>query len=307
MLKIKIKIIKIIPYLRYIWNFKVSKINPKSGVGTPVAVIDMKISKRLEFSSISEAARYFNTYPKTIWRIVYGHKLYHNRYKIIVKNTKLEAFIIKYKYLYYENCIKYLIFINKNIIKNSYLILCIFLWVILIIILCVYFYYIAIIYIEVLNDYVYNIHNIRINHSKYWLDYDSGSVSSLLNNRPNNYKFKISRFIEVNRDLKVNAKLGIYQSIIQGIKLDFSSMTYSVHPSPIVEQIDLNSIFKTMIINTSSIIELIDNSTLSTTKNSLTLNTSIDLFQDQPRGKELLNYQSNILYILINNLSPSIY
>jgi hypothetical protein len=46
---------------------------------------------------------------------------------------------------------------------------------------------------------------------------------------------------------------------------------------------------------------------INSNRNSLTLNTSIDLLRGQTRNKELLNYHSNILYLLINNLSPIIY
>jgi hypothetical protein len=101
--------------------------------------------------------------------------------------------------------------------------------------------------------------------------------------------------------------------------LDFSSqgnilIMNSIHSvnsihSPIMERIDLNSVFNNMVINTAPIVEAMDSNTLSinSNRNSLTLNTSIDLLRGHPRNKELLNYQSNILYLLINNLSPSIY
>jgi hypothetical protein len=82
----------------------------------------------------------------------------------------------------------------------------------------------------------------------------------------------------------------------------------SVH-SPIIERIDLNNVFNKMVVNIAPVVEIMDSNSLSinSNRNSLTLNTSIDLLRDQARNKELLNYQSNILYVLINNLSPSIY
>jgi len=79
--------------------------------------------------------------------------------------------------------------------------------------------------------------------------------------------------------------------------------------SPIIERIDLNNVFNAMVLNTAPIIDTMGNNSLSinSNRNSLRLNTSIDLLGGQSRNKELLNYQSNILYLLINNLSPSIY
>jgi hypothetical protein len=98
------------------------------------------------------------------------------------------------------------------------------------------------------------------------------------------------------------------------VNVDFNSganisVMSIVNSSPIIERIDLSSLFNTMVINTAPVIETMDNNSLSinSNRNSLTLNTSIDLLGGQSRNKELLNYQSNILYLLINNLSPSIY
>lgn len=98
------------------------------------------------------------------------------------------------------------------------------------------------------------------------------------------------------------------------VNLDFSSIENpstinSIYSSPIIERIDLNSVFNTMVINTAPLVETINNNSLSinSNRNSLTLNTSLDLLGNRTINKELLNYQSNILYLLINNLSPSIY
>ncbi len=125
---------------------------------------------------------------------------------------------------------------------------------------------------------------------------------------------KISRFIEANRELKFNAKLGIYHCIINEISLDFSSRDTtltinSVYSSPIIERIDLNNIFNTLTSNTTFVPESVINNNLgiNNNRNSLTLNTSIDAVTNRVRSTELLNYQSNILYLLINKLSPSIY
>lgn len=118
---------------------------------------------------------------------------------------------------------------------------------------------------------------------------------------------KSSRFIEVNRDWFINAKLSIYQPIMNEVNLDFSSQgnssimnsIHSINSSPIMEWIDLNGIFNNMVLNTAPIVESMDSNSLSfnSNRNSLTLNTSIDLLRSLSRNKELLNYQSNILYL----------
>lgn len=50
-------------YLVYIFSKNIHK---KSVLGTPIIVLDSNTDQSFYFSSISEAARHFNTYPKTI-------------------------------------------------------------------------------------------------------------------------------------------------------------------------------------------------------------------------------------------------
>lgn len=288
------------------WNPKPKKINQKFVAGTPIVVIDLKTSKSLEFSSISETARHFNTYPKTIWRVVYGNKLYHSKYKIMVNDTKVKAFK-KYKYIGYSA-------INNNLYLFSIMLILL----VFIIILCILAYRVIIIYKEVYSDYIYNVHSIRINSNRQLLGYKFDKNSDLLySNLLNINNSKISKFIEIDNSWKTKVKLGFYYKIINEVNLDFSSVVNSsimnpiqpINSSPIIERIDLNTVFSKMVINTAPIIESMDSNSLSinSNRNSLTLNTSIDLLRSQNRNKELLNYQSNILYLLINNLSPSIY
>jgi hypothetical protein len=246
---LNIKIIQDIVYLKYVSILKYRRTNKRFVLGTPIIVKDIITKKIFVFTSISEAARYFNTYPKTIWRIVYSDKLYLGRY------------IMTYK--------------------------------------------------EIYSDYIYNVHNFRANNSRHILEYNFRLEDSLLNkDRPNIPPDKISRFIEINKEWKVNAKSGIYQSIINEVNLDFSSSVINtIYSSPIIERIDLNNVFNTLVINTAPTVEIMDNNSLSinSNRNSLTLNTSIDILRVRPRNRELLNYESNILYLLINNLSPSVY
>jgi len=303
---LNIKIIRIIPFLSRMWKLRPNKINHRFVAGTPVVVVDMKTSKSLEFSSISEAAKYFNTYPKTIWRIVYGNKLYYSRYKIMANDIKFKTFK-KYKYICH-------IFIKNN----YYIVVYITLLLIFLIILFIFVYKYIMVFKEIHGDYIYNVHGIRINKNKQILEYSFDKNSYLLyNNTLNTSNNKISRFIEVNKEWKfnANANLGIYKYIMNEINLDFSYTNNSleinsIYPSPIIERIDLNNVFNTLVVKITPIVETVNNNNsliLNNNRNSLTLNTSIDLFQDKYQGKELLNYQSNILYLLINNLSPSIY
>lgn len=292
--------------------------NKRFVIGTPIIILDTKTNKNIEFLSISETARYFDTYPKTIWRIVYNDKLYLNRYKISVINNseinrKIENKIsLHKKFIFYKKCA------CKWIKENSYIIYYVLISIILIVIYSVLITYILLAFKDIYHDYISTIHSINYNYSNHMLYHNTNSKSNLIHNYVlNNSMGKDNKFLEVNREWFINAKLSIYQPIMNEVNLDFSSQgnylimnsVHSLNTSPIIERIDLNSVFNNMVINTAPIVESMDNNFLSinSNRNSLTLNTSIDLLRGQSRNKELLNYQSNILYLLINNLSPSLY
>jgi len=290
-------------YIRFIFTNRGKKIRKGFLFGTPIVVLDMKTKEIFEFASISEAARYFSTYPKTIWRIVYGHKLYLNRYQITVGNSynnKLYAII-------YVNFLKSIYKVFKN---NRFFIVYMLLSMILIAMLYIFMYYVILVCKETYSEYIVNMNSIKANYYKCVIEHSFASKNSIVNASKSSVSMdKISRFVEVNKGWKLDANFGIYQCIISEINLDFSSTTYSVYTSPIIERIDLNSVFNNLVIKTAPITEFISNNSLSinSNRNSLTLNTSIDGLINRPRNTELLNYQSNILYLLINKLSPSIY
>jgi len=303
-------------YLKCILFFKNRKPNKGKGfiLGTPVIVKDTRTSKILVFRSISEAARYFNTYPKTIWRIVYGDKLYLDRYKIRVKNDKVYDKISN-KGLSPINFFKY----SYKWIKGNYsLIFNVLLSIILIAIFYISIKYLILAYKEIYSNYISTIHNIRVNHPNLMLQYSFSLESNLkCNHKLNVTIVKTSKFVEENKDWLLKVNRSIYLPIMNKVDLDFNSganislmNTINLgNSSPIIERIDLNNVFNAMVLNTAPIIDTMGNNSLSinSNRNSLRLNTSIDLLGGQSRNKELLNYQSNILYLLINNLSPSIY
>lgn len=70
LLKIKMEFLYLMgyfsKYFRYIFIYNNRNINKRSIIGTPIIVLDSNTDKSFYFSSISEAARHFNTYPKTI-------------------------------------------------------------------------------------------------------------------------------------------------------------------------------------------------------------------------------------------------
>lgn len=172
------------------------------------------------------------------------------------------------------------------------------------------------VYKEVYHEYMTNVNNIKMSYIRYILEQRFVfKDNSTFNYKCNTFIYKVNRCFEINKELMFNTNPGIYQTIINEVNLDFRSVntspiiTNSTHLSPIIERININNLFNTFTINTVSITEPIINNNLgiNSNRNSLTLNTSIDALNSRTKNKELLNYQSNILYLLINKISPSLY
>ena len=53
-------------YIKFIFTNKDKRAKKGVPLGTPLVVLDIKTKESFKFISISEAARYFKTYPKTI-------------------------------------------------------------------------------------------------------------------------------------------------------------------------------------------------------------------------------------------------
>jgi hypothetical protein len=183
---------------------------------------------------------------------------------------------------------------------------------------------------DVYNDYILNINNLKINYTKSILEYkiklyDNTKESRISNidsyNKLINFNFT---FLSINPSSYYKNKslflppIGVYQTIINELNIDFNNIKIvninnSIYSSPIVERIDLNNTFSNIAAN---VIQESGNdnplgiqglSITQSNRNSLTLNTIEVLSQNRLSSKELLNYQSNILYLMINGISPSIY
>jgi hypothetical protein len=107
--------------------------------------------------------------------------------------------------------------------------------------------------------------------------------------------------------------LGIYQSIINTLNLDFKgagtfSGINSYYSSPIIERVNINSIFSNAIASTNTANETLNSLGIHGINYGGNINFVVENgLMNRLKTTELLNYQSNILYCLINGLSPSIY
>lgn len=292
--------------------------------GIPVVVLDLKTKESYVYVSIAEAARSFNTHPKTIWRVVYYNKLYLNRYHIIEqnKNSKelgLWSFLFKlskniYKYFYY------LIKPNKVYIYH------ILLYIVLGVFICTIILFIIVIYKDIHNCYVFALGEGRINYNKCVLEHKL-LLNHVLNNTntvfvtpKTNFIYKEWRYEYLinNKWTSIhNTKLGIYQAIINEINLDFNikgtgtfSGLNSTYSSPIIDRVNINNIFYNAIFSTNTVNDTtnslgIQGINYSNNRNFVIVDNL--LINTRVKSTELLNYQSNILYCLINGLSPSTY
>jgi hypothetical protein len=308
----------------------------RNRLGIPVVVLDMKTNISSEYKSIAEAARFLDTYPKAIWRKVQSKQLYKRRYLISVKyNDKENKIYYNTNYrLYNIIYTKYTNFYYKVLIDNYIKISYILLFILLGIIMYKYISYIILVFKDTYNNYIFSISKVKVNDLNEVLE-DKLSLSNAKQNIFNNTKIsliadKINGLTDFNKKWKsecilkntssfitntISTKLHIYKSIINEINLDFHETKTSslsvINSSPIIERININNIFSNAIAST--------NITNDVTSNTLRIQTQginsnrnyfiVDnvLMGHRPRSTELLNYQSNILYCVINKLSPSIY
>lgn len=292
--------------------------------GIPVVVLDLKTKESYDYVSIAEAARSFNTHPKTIWRIVYNNKLYLNRYQItekINKDLNIVGFILLFKNNISKHYYKAFLVVKSNEIYFIRWILVIFFWFSFCIIIILLF----IIIKDIFEEYIFAVrigkgyynkcvweHKVLLNEVLYTTNnlFAKTSFNSFeLLRYEDIYKY---RWISV---YNTNEGISIYQSIINEINYDFNvkgteafSGLNSSYSSPIIERVNINNIFSNAIATTNI---FSDNANslgihgISNNRNSIIIDNS--LMTTRIKTTELLNYQSNILYCLINGLSPSLY
>jgi len=306
-----------------------------AGLGIPVVVLDLKTNKSTEYVSISDAARFFNIYPKKIWRAVNNNKLYLGRYQItpIIKNKKevldkrLNKDSINSKgFVNDDTSDKSVInlrnksFMHTNyfelmfnwIIINKIVIFLILLVIIMVIMLIIYVPIFVLAYINIHDQYIHTINSVKLNHLKDMLEYRltlttnfSNTDKELININKSIRLIPFHQKVVIKSDYtnkSLSNEPSIAELILKEVNSDFSSTT-----SPILEEVQLNNINLT--VKTEVVQHNMVNNALGiyTDKGYLISRLNDSMETDRIKGKELLNYESNILYILVNGLSSSIY
>ena len=320
-------------------GFGMETIN-KNNSSVPVIVVDLQTNKSVKYTSINQAARDLAAHPKTIWRKVQNKQPYLERYLIVKKQVKYNDI--------YINVIGYFKAKLKLLFNNYIVVLYLFLLFIFFgYIIYKYMLYMTVLYRDIYN-YIYSIDKIKIDNLKFALEdkstfYNSNNIFNYIKTPISN---KVNGLIDYNTEWRsiyllknknsfisfgaqqepyFSYRLGIYESIINEINLDFRSNTNilsalnSTHSSPIIERININNIFSNAIASTRPTISIVDTATSASSNNSLVIQTQsiynnrnysiVDSLLMGPRspGRELLNYNSNVLYCLINGISPSTY
>ena len=294
--------------------------------GIPVIVLDLKTKQSYVYMSISEAARFFNTHPKTIWRVVYNNKLYLDRYQITEKKEELG--LLNYIGVLYKRFIKHSNSMFNRLKSKKRLIYRILLFVVLGIFISILIFFILSICKDIHDQYLFSLRESQVNFNKCILEHKL-YLSNILNSRNIEVISNKTSFIDVqgwrfeyifNNKWKyihnTGSQLGIYQSIINEINLDFNakgtgtfSGMNSYYSSPIIERVNINSIFSNAIASrnvTNDITNSLGIQGINYNPRNSVLFDNL-LIDTRVKTTELLNYQSNILYCLINGLSPSIY
>lgn len=273
--------------------------NKNNRKSIPVLIHDRKIDKFSKHSSINEAAKYLNTYPNTIWRKIQTNELFLHRYRIMVM-SKHYYFIICY-----SNLKKFILNIINNIINiiknNRIFIIKVILMIILLTIICFIFFNFLIILISIIEK----LNDLNVHTRSFQLGYMFQHKTRLELSNVNILKIddKINKFISTDKNLEnkiilfygnIFWKSSILHSIlISLIDLDF----HSVAPSPIIDNITNQQL-------TNNSLD-VQNLRINTNLSEIIMNNRI--LENRSKPKELLNYQSNILYLLINGISPSLY
>lgn len=213
--------------------------------------------------------------------------------------------------------IKYYQYILKKISNNKNIYYSIFFLILFSVIIYIFLSDIILICKDIYDDCIFNLYKNRINNLKYTLEYKCKLNNNLINNTEYTEFNKINIFI-LNKKLKfeciylynnIPSRLNITKSITDEIHLPFRDMiSISTINSPIIDQINYNT---NLLLNTYTVQQEIPSNPLGIqgiygNKNSMVILNNF-IMGDNHRNTELLNYQSNILYCIINGLSPSIY
>ena len=293
-------------------------------LGIAVIVTDLHTNESVKYESINQAARNLAAHPKTIWRRVQDKKPYLERFIIrrhYPKRNLIHFFMELYLILYTNYTI--LFYVLLDFILLGY-------------ILYKFIPCAMVLYTEIYNNYFYTINKMNVNELKFELvDYKLNNIFGCLKIPITD---KVKGLVEFNKEWRsvcllknktsfINgfsskAEYSIYQSIINSINLDFHTNSNnfatlnSSHSSPLIERVNINNIFSNAIASTRPTISIVDT---VTSHNSLVIQTQsihnyrnfsiIDSALIGPRspGRELLNYNSNVLYCIINGISPSTY
>lgn len=286
----------------------------------PVEVMDLKIGTSTEYNSISEAARSLNIYPKAIWRKVKSKELYKDRYLI---KSKFKINNIKYKKTYNKNNNSTISFSNNKYRIYSYIF---FILIFLILSTWEYMLYIGLVLIDAYNIVFHKFTQMDINTLNQMLDDELRSsktktymVSDKINGLADfNNKWRCDDLLKNGKDYSI---LKINKPIINTISLDIpdteiATRDISLDVSPIVNQLTLDNMFSKAIASTKPTINIINSNfndspimgthSLYGNNRNYTIINSI-LFGPKSPGREILNYESNVLYCLINGLtSPAL-
>jgi len=294
----------------------------KTKLGIPVLVVDLKTKQSFEYISIAEAARFFNTHPKTIWRVVYFNKLYLNRYQITEKRNK-ELGVAEFLFLFYNKFLKFyykVLYIVKSYKTYFYRK---FLFILILFSICIIVLFLIIIIKDVFDQYIFALQVGKAHYNKCVWEHKV-LLNGVLSNTDNLFTKASFNDIKLLRyeDIYIfkwiiiyntNDGISIYQSINNEINLDFNiqgSGTFSginsSYSSPIIERVNINYIFSNAIASTNNVSDNANSlgiQGINYNRNTIIVNNNI--MSTRVRTTELLNYQSNILYCLVNGISPS--
>lgn len=214
--------------------------------------------------------------------------------------------------------------------SNKVFIYRILLFIVLGIFISIFIYYTVLVYMNMYDEYIATLSCNKANHTKYILEHrflpnQENNTTRFIWNKNNHLNIIDFKELKYQDGLNnkwtfvknTNNEISIYKAIIQEISLDFNTKgteTYSnlnsTYSSPIIERVNINSIFSKAIASANTINDTTNHLGIQGINNSSSNRSSViveNVILNKLKTTELLNYQSNILYCLINGLSPSLY
>lgn len=160
-------------------------------------------------------------------------------------------------------------------------------------------------------EYVQYVHKVKGDHLKWVLEnrFTSNSISSNeINPMDKISKFNKIEFNQKYKDYFTDDKLIILRAILNEVNINFQSLVNTINNTPVITQTNLTDfLFEARDVHAQAPINPLGIQGINHNLDEVIHMLDEYIVEHRSQSLERLNYHSNIMYILVNKLSPSIY